>query len=142
MALILALATLVIGVVLTLYGRRERGAHGLIDAPTLDIDKQTLRSGRLGLAARPDSVIRENGMRIPVELKSAKRVYPNHRIQIGVQLILSEEVYGERPTHGYVVTGDGHRHRIENTEELREWVLKEADELRAAKRKCRAQAAI
>ena len=134
MALILALAALAIGIILTFYGRRVRGTHGLIDAPTLDIDTETLRSRRLGLAARPDSVIREGGMRIPVELKSAKQVYPNHLAQLGVQLILIEEVYGKRPTHGYIVTRDGDRHRIDNTPELREWVLKEAGELRAARR--------
>ncbi len=137
MALILALAVLFIGIALTLYGRWERGAYGLIDAPTLGIDTETLRSHRLGLAARPDSVIREDGMRIPVELKSARRVFPNHLAHLGVQLILIEEVHGKRPTHGYIVTGDGVRHRIENTQELRAWVLKVTDELRAAKRALR-----
>ncbi len=80
-------------------------------------------------------------MRIPVEQKSARKVYPNHLAQLGVQLILIEEVHGKRPTHGYLVTGDGERHRIENTDELREWVLNEAEELRAAKRELRAQTA-
>ncbi len=135
MALILALAALIIGIVLMLYGRRERGTRGLIDATTLDIDTETLRSRRLGLTARPDSMIREGRMRIPVELKSANRVYPNHLVQLGAQLILIEEIYGTRPTHGYVVTGDGERHRIENSDELRAWVIKEAEELRQAKRK-------
>lgn len=137
MALMIALAALAIGVLLMLLGRRERRIHGLVDAPTLDIDTETLRSHRLGLAARPDSVVREGGLRIPVELKSSKRVYRNHRVQLGVQLILIEEIYGERPTHGYIVTGDGVRHRIENTDELRGWVLKEAEELRSAKRRLR-----
>ncbi len=139
MALILAIAALVIGIVLMLYGRRVRETHGMIDAPTLDIDTETLRSRRLGLAARPDTVVREGDIQIPVELKSAKRVYPNHLVQLGVQLILIEEVHGKRPTHGYFVTGDGERHRVENTDELRAWVLKEAEELRQAKGKLRGE---
>jgi len=72
-------------------------------------------------------------MRIPVELKSSKRVYPNHLAQFGVQMILIEEVYGVRPTHGYVVTGEGVRHRIKNSEKLRAWLLTEAEDLLSAK---------
>jgi CRISPR-associated exonuclease Cas4 len=38
-----------------------------------------------------------------------------------------------RPTHGFVVCGDGARHRVENTEELRAWVLELAGQIRAAR---------
>ena len=34
-----------------------------------------------------------------------------------------EEELRIRPSHGFVVCGDGTRHRIENTQELRSWVL-------------------
>jgi endonuclease YncB( thermonuclease family) len=40
----------------------------------------------------------------------------------------------KRPTHGYVVIEHGQRHRIENTPDLREWVLLVAEQIRAEKR--------
>jgi hypothetical protein len=38
-----------------------------------------------------------------------------------------------RPPHGLLVCGDGSRHRLENTAELRAWVLDLAGQLRAAR---------
>ena len=46
--------------------------------------------------------------------------------------MLIEEELRIRPTHGFVVCGDGARHRIDNTEELRAWVLDLAGQIRAA----------
>ena len=45
---------------------------------------------------------------------------------------LVEEELRIRPTHGFIVCGDGTRHRIENTTELRAWVLELAGQIRAA----------
>jgi CRISPR-associated exonuclease Cas4 len=39
-----------------------------------------------------------------------------------------------RPPHGFIAGGDGTRHRIDNTAELRAWVLGLADQIRAARR--------
>jgi len=47
--------------------------------------------------------------------------------------LLLEETTGRRPTHGYLVTGDHTRHRIENTEQLRSWALDLARQIRAAR---------
>jgi CRISPR-associated exonuclease Cas4 len=38
-----------------------------------------------------------------------------------------------RTTHGFIVCGDGRRHRVENSEELRAWVLEIAGQIRAAR---------
>ena len=38
------------------------------------------------------------------------------------------------PPHGFIVCGDGTRRRIENTDELRSWVLDLAGRIRAARR--------
>jgi CRISPR-associated exonuclease Cas4 len=38
-----------------------------------------------------------------------------------------------RPSHGVIVLGDGSRHRVENTAELRAWVLDLAGQIRAAR---------
>ena len=47
--------------------------------------------------------------------------------------ILIEDQLGVRPTHGFIVSGDGTRHRVENTAELRSWVLDLAGQVRAAR---------
>ena len=47
--------------------------------------------------------------------------------------LLIEEELRVRPTHGFVVLGDGTRQRVENTEELRAWVLGLAGQIRAAR---------
>jgi CRISPR-associated exonuclease Cas4 len=53
---------------------------------------------------------------------------------MGVYFMLIEEAYGVRPPHGYVVLGDGTRHRIENDALLRSWVLGLADRIREARK--------
>jgi len=128
--LALFVAALIVGLLLILSGKRTRRRRGLSDARTLDLDGRTLFSPRLMLAGRPDRVL--DGC-IPEEWKSARRVYKSHIAQLGVYFVLIEDVHGVRPPHGFIVTGDGQRHRIENTAELRSWVLVVADQVRAEK---------
>jgi hypothetical protein len=42
---------------------------------------------------------------------------------MGVYFLLVEEELRIRPPYGFIVCGDGTRHRIDNTGELRAWVL-------------------
>ena len=133
MALIAATA-LVVGLLLIQSGRGIRHRRGLGEGRTLDLDSRTLYSAKYGLAGRPDRIVIEDGMAIPEEWKSGRRVYDSHRAQLGCYLILIEEETDVRPTHGFIVTGAGTRHRIENTPELRAWVLDVADQIRAARR--------
>jgi CRISPR-associated exonuclease Cas4 len=128
---IVAVFVLIIGLALVLRGRGMRRSQGLGQGRTLELDDRNLFSRRLGLTGRPDRIIEGN---IPEEWKSSQRVYDSHRAQIGVYLILIEEETGVRPPHGFIVTGQGERHRIENTDELRAWVLGVADQIRAARR--------
>jgi CRISPR-associated exonuclease Cas4 len=51
----------------------------------------------------------------------------------GLLLPVIEEELRIRPTHGFIVCGDGTRHRIENDERLRAWVLDLAGQIRAAR---------
>jgi len=48
--------------------------------------------------------------------------------------LLIEEELRIRPTHGFIVLGDGTRHRIENEESLRAWVIELAAQIRAARK--------
>ena len=66
-----------------------------------------------------------------MEIRSSCR--PWHRAQMGVYFLLVEKQLGIRPPHGFIVCGDGTRHRIENSDELRGWVLDLAGQIRAAK---------
>jgi hypothetical protein len=52
---------------------------------------------------------------------------------MGVYFLLVEDQLGVRPTHGFIVLGDGRRERIDNSEELRAWVLDLAGQIRAAR---------
>jgi CRISPR/Cas system-associated exonuclease Cas4 (RecB family) len=128
---ILAVLALAIGLALILRGRGMRRRRGLGQGRTLDLDSRNPYSRRFGLSGRPDRII-EGG--VPEEWKSARRVYDSHRAQMGVYFILLEEETGIWPPHGFIVTGDGTRQRIENTDEFRAWVLGVADQIQAARR--------
>ena len=128
-----ALLVLALGLLLILGGRGMRQRRGLSGGRTVSLDRVTLTSFRLGLTGRPDRLIKADGTIIPEEWKSARGLRPWHRAQMGVYFLLIEEELRVRPPHGFVVCGDGTRHRVENTEELREWVLDLAARIRAAR---------
>ena len=133
MAVAAVLAVLA-GLLLIIAGRRVRKRRGLGGGLTVSLDKVTLRSHRLGLTGRPDRLIKTGGTVIPEEWKSARVLRPWHRAQMGVYFVLIEEELRTRPPHGFVTCGDGTRHRIENDEPLRAWVLALASQIRAARR--------
>jgi CRISPR/Cas system-associated exonuclease Cas4 (RecB family) len=135
----LALILLAFGILLLFVGRAIRHRHGLLDARTISVEGQNLYDPIHGLSGRPDHVIEEDDLPIPEEWKTkAQRAYDNHVAQLGTYFILIEAVAKRRPTHGYVVTKGGQRHRVENSPELREWVLQLAEQIRAEKRALRA----
>jgi CRISPR-associated exonuclease Cas4 len=112
-------------------GMRQR--RGLSGGKTVSLDRVTLTSHRLGLTGRPDRLIKADGSIIVEEWKSARTLRAWHRAQMGVYFLLVEEELRIRPSHGFVVCGDGARHRIDNTEELRAWVLELAGQIRVAR---------
>ena len=131
---ILTALVFAIGLLLTLAGRRLRRRCGLGSGETVSLDRVTLTSRRLGLTGRPDRLIRTGGHRgsgmvIPEEWKSSRSVRPWHHAQMGVYFLLIEERYGVRPPYGFLVCG-GTRHRVDNTAELRAWVLELAGQIR------------
>lgn len=130
---LVALAALLVGLGLVLAGRKLRRPFGLGQGRTVALDDVTLTSRRLGLTGRPDRLVRADGTVIPEEWKSSHRVHDSHRAQMGVYFLPIEEELRIRPEHGFIVLGDGSRHRIENTDELRAWVLDLAGQIRAAR---------
>jgi CRISPR-associated exonuclease Cas4 len=131
-AVVLALLA---GILLVLAGRRLRERFGLGGGRTVSLDRVTLTSRRLGLTGRPDRLVKGGGTIIPEEWKSSRTLRPWHRAQLGAYFLLIEEQLRIRPSHGFIVCGDGTRHKIDNTEELRTWVLEVADQIREARRR-------
>jgi CRISPR-associated exonuclease Cas4 len=132
-ACVVAVAGLLAGFLLLLGGKGLRRRRGLANAATVDLDTQTMISKRHGLAGRPDRLIREGGFIIPEEWKSSHQLRPWHVVQLGVYFLLVEERYRQRPPYGYVVCGDGRRHRIANDDALRAKVLELAGRIRSAR---------
>ena len=128
-----AFLALLLGLVLVLVGGSMRRRRGLGSGRTVSLDRVTLTSRRLGLTGRPDRLIRSGCTLVIEEWKSARHVRDTHRAQMGVYFLLAEDCYGIRPSHGFLVTGDGARRRIDNTPELRAWVLGVAGQIRAAR---------
>jgi CRISPR-associated exonuclease Cas4 len=129
-----AALVLLLGLVLLLAGRGLRRRRGLGEGRTVSLDRVTLTSRRLGLTGRPDRLIRQGGVIWPEEWKSARTLRPWHRAQMGVYFLLIEDQLKVRPPHRVIVGGDGTRHKIDNTDELRAWVLGLAGQIRAARR--------
>lgn len=125
-----AVLALLLGLVLVIAGRRIRLQRGLGGGRTVSLDRVTLRSRRFGLTGRPDRLVKTGRMVIPEEWKSGRVLRPWHCIQVGVYFLLIEDRLGVTP-HGFVVLGDGTRHRIENTAELRAEVLELGRRMRA-----------
>lgn len=130
-----AVLALVVGLWLMLAGQGMRLRRGLGSGKTVSLDRVTLTSRRLGLTGRPDRLIRQGGVVWPEEWKSARVLRPWHRAQMGVYFALIEDQLGVRPPHGFIVCGDGTRHQVDNTGELRAWVLDLAGQIRAARQK-------
>ena len=128
-----AFLALLLGLWLILAGRGMRQRRGLGGGRTVSLDRVVLTSRRLGLTGRPDRLIKTDGTIIPEEWKSAHQVRPWHRAQLGVYFLLIEEELRIRPSHGFIVCGDGTRHQVDNTEELRAFVLEVVGQIRAAK---------
>jgi len=109
------------------------------ESKVLAIDGSELRetreyvSERLKLAGRPDAIISESGVALPVEYKpNAKKVRDRYVAQLLVYLRLIEESHGVRPPHGYLVIGaKAKRIKIENTKERQQWLQAELDTMRA-----------
>jgi CRISPR/Cas system-associated exonuclease Cas4 (RecB family) len=129
----MALLGLLLGLALMLLGRSMRQRRGLGQGKTVALDNVTLTSRRYGLTGRVDRLVKTAGTIIPEEWKSARALRPWHRAQMGVYFILVEDQLGVRPPHGFIVTGDGQRHRVENGDALRAWVLELAGRIRAAR---------
>lgn len=93
-----------------------------------------LRSRRYGLSGRPDYIVREGGLPIPVEVKpgrNAPRPYRNDVLQLAAYCLLVSEREGRRVPYGRLRYGD-RTFRIAYTPALEQELLETLAAMRAA----------
>lgn len=90
-------------------------------------------SSSLQLASKPDALIKELGHLIPVDRKPMlKRIHDRNIAQMMVNLLLIEEIEGEKPPYGVLLLGkDEKKSQIKNTPERARWVLSLVDEMQS-----------
>ena len=118
----------------------ERRSVGIAnESSVIAIDGSDVRetreyiSEKLKLAGRPDAIILESGIPIPIEYKPrARKVRDRYVAQLLVYLRLIEDTHGVRPAHGYLVIGaKSKRVKIENSVTRQKWLQEELDRMRA-----------
>ena len=109
---------------------------GETDIETPDgLTKETplLKSINHNLAGRPDYLIKENEIRIPVEVKTGRRPrapFFSHVLQIGAYCLLSEETFQRKPTHGQIRYGfDNEPHDVKWDSDLRALVIEKLEDM-------------
>jgi CRISPR-associated exonuclease Cas4 len=144
--LLFALLILAVGVAMLWWGRHTWQSTGLPTGDVVYSDTgaehavfEPLVSHRYGLVGKPDYLVEITGrgrsMRVPLEVKSRKRpAVPaeGHILQLGAYCLIVEDVYGQRPTHGYLRYADA-TVQIPFTDALRTQVLTAAAEIRHAR---------
>ncbi len=137
---VLFLLALLAALVAWRWGRQLRAQTGLpIQARVVYSDtgaweriEKPLFSRRYALTGKPDYVVAENGIRIPIEVKP-NRVADEPRLSDTMQLaaygLLVEETFGARPPYGLLKYRNA-VFRVEFTEELRAQLLQVLDEMR------------
>ncbi len=109
---------------------------GETDIETPDgLTKETpvLKSENYNLAGRPDYLIKEGNMRIPVEVKTGRRPkapFFSHVLQIGAYCLLSEETFTNKPNCGQIRYGfDSAPHEVKWDSDLKALVIEKLEEM-------------
>ena len=105
-----------------------------IETPdVLTEETPVLKSRKYNLAGRPDYMIKENNLRIPVEVKTGRRPkapFFSHILQIGAYCLLSEETFRTSPSHGQIRYGfENEPHNVEWEPKLKTLVLEKIEEM-------------
>ena len=92
-----------------------------------------LKSQKYNLAGRPDYMIKEKDLRIPVEVKTGRRPkapFFSHVLQIGAYCLLSEETFQKSPSHGQIRYGfENEPHNVDWEPKLKTLVLEKIEEM-------------
>lgn len=96
---------------------------------------EPLYSARLGLSGKPDYIVQQRGVPIPVEVKSRYAPhdpYESHIFQLAAYCLLVEEHYHVRPPYGLIRYSD-RTFQVAFTDELEEEFLELLKEMRKEK---------
>lgn len=93
---------------------------------------KVLRSHRWGLTGKPDKIIKKRNRLVVYEYKSSRAEKPRrgHILQMGAYFLILEEVYPQYVMDYGILKYRDHTYRIENSQKLRDDVLKAADMMR------------
>jgi len=114
--LYLAVALLILALLILWLSNRQRKKSGLPVGKIIYTDtrgwgrlEKPLYYAPLDLTGKPDYLVEQDGLIIPVEVKSggAPAVpYDSHVYQLAAYCLLVEKTYGRRPTHGIIHYSD------------------------------------
>jgi CRISPR-associated exonuclease Cas4 len=125
------------GLLFMVAGWRLRQASGVpagrITYSDTDAPAQPLLSRRYGLVGKPDYIVIQRGVAIPVEVKpnrSADHPYDSDRLQVAAYCLLLEDANAKAPPFGVLRYRD-RTFQIDYTPDLRAYLLELLDEMRS-----------
>jgi len=134
----------VLGLLLWWQAERQRRASGLPQGRVVYRDtsawgrvEKALYDPQTNLTGRPDYLVRQGEMLIPVEVKSSRvkdAPYDGHLYQLAAYCLLTERTWGVRPAYG-ILQYANRTFEIPYTPQLERDLLALLDEMRAARRK-------
>ena len=137
----LALALIVIALALLWISARRQTQAGLPGGRVIYTDtrgwgpvEKPLYDQALGLAGKPDYLVEQGGMIIPVEVKSARVMdapYDSHIYQLAAYCLLVQRTLGTRPTYG-ILRYSNRTFAIDYTSQLETSLIELLDEMRLA----------
>lgn len=144
-ALLISVVLFSLGLALLSLAHRQRERAGLLagevvysDTGALHRVERPLFSRRYLLSGKPDYLVLQDDVMIPVEVKpkrTAAHPYSSDVLQLAAYGLLVEETYGQSPPYGIISYANGW-FRVPFTPELRQTLL---DTLRALRSDLRAQ---
>jgi CRISPR-associated exonuclease Cas4 len=130
--LYIGLALLLLAILFFWQSNRQRKATGLPVGHVIFTDtrgwgklEKPLFYQALGLTGKPDYLVQQNGMIIPVEVKSGRAPespYDSHIYQLASYCLLVEKTYGNRPPYG-IIHYQNRDFAIDYTQELESALL-------------------
>lgn len=137
--LILAIIICLAGLILLWLARRKQKASGLPAGRVIYSDtrhwgkvEQALYDQGLKITGRPDYLIKNKNVLIPVEVKSSHvndAPYDSHIYQLAAYCYLIETAYNKRPTHG-IIHYPNRTYAIDYTQELEQSFIEVIENMR------------
>jgi CRISPR-associated exonuclease Cas4 len=137
--LYLAILFIILAVVLLWLSSRQRADAGLPGGRIVYTDtrawgriEKPLFSADLGLTGKPDYLVQQQAVLIPVEVKSGRppeAPYDSHIFQVAAYCLLVERTYGRRPPYG-IIHYSGRDFAVDYTPMLESALLDQLAEIR------------